>query len=69
MAVDQWDFTGSSNLSSGEYDDQARVMQITFQNDRTYRWERIDPVMWDRLKSSPSAGQFLRASFGIGSEV
>lgn len=68
MAKDEYDFT-STNLASGEYDDSAHEMVIEFQNGRRYLYERVDAVMWDRLKSSPSAGRFLREHFGPGQEV
>ena len=69
MAVDQYDFTASANLAAGEYDDATSTMTIEFQNGRSYRYERVDPVLWDRLKSAPSAGIFLNANFKRGNET
>ncbi len=62
---DQYQFN-SSNIDTGTYDPDTRTMTITFNKGATYTWDRVDPVMWDRLKSAPSAGRFLRENFGMG---
>ena len=67
VAVDETIFA-SSNLDSGQYDEETRVMRITMQSGRSWLWDRVDPVMWDRLKSAVSPGQFLRYYFPPGIE-
>lgn len=63
-----WQFA-STNLDTGQYDADTKTLTITFLKGQSYQWDRVDPVMWDRLKSAPSAGIFLRENFGTGTPV
>ena len=65
MAIEEATF-GSTNLESGTYDPETKEMAITYHGGQTYVWDRVDPVMWDRLKSAPSAGRFMNEHFPNG---
>lgn len=59
----------STNLSTGEFDAETGEMTITFNSGRTYLYRGVEPAMWERLKSAPSAGIFLNTYFPQGEEI
>ncbi len=49
----------SSNLSSADYDEEARTMTITFRSGGTYTYENVDQGTYDGLLASPSPGKYF----------
>ena len=59
----------SSNLKSAEYDDETKILEITFLNGSTYRYERVPFKLFNGLTNADSPGGYfsrqIRNSFGF----
>ncbi len=58
MAVDEASFI-SSNLSSGQYDDETHVMTIEFLSGMSYAYSGVPEDVWMALKTAASPGRFM----------
>lgn len=51
----------SSNLDSGTYDPDSRVLTITFNTGATYEYSDVPPSVWSELCNAASAGSYFSA--------
>lgn len=59
MAVETFDFPGSSNLLGGSYDDATEELTIEFVSGETYAYRNVPQGIVAGLRSSGSAGQYF----------
>ena len=59
MALETFEFPGSSNLAGGSYDPETRALTIEFQSGSSYRYQGVPPDVVSALKSAASAGSFF----------
>lgn len=59
-AADTFVFANSSNVVSGDYGENSRVMHIEFKSGR-YAYHGIPKEVWEGLKAAPSAGAYINS--------
>jgi hypothetical protein len=57
---DHYDVVDSQTVREADYNEEKRVMEISFKSSR-YRYESIPPAFWEDFKTCPSKGSFVQA--------
>lgn len=52
----------STSLRSASYDDDTRILDITFASGRTYTYENVPEKVFEELCNAPSAGRYFNDS-------
>jgi lysyl-tRNA synthetase class 2 len=52
----------SELLVHGTYDDERRVLDLTFRNGRTYTYNDVPASVWQELQEADSPGQYFNSA-------
>jgi hypothetical protein len=57
-----WEEVDSSMLSSFRYDEDKKILEVTFQNSDTYRYLNVPAEVAEGLRQAESKGNYMQAN-------
>ncbi|WP_082778491.1 KTSC domain-containing protein [Gluconobacter japonicus] len=61
MSLLSYNFVGSRSISNATYDDNTRILNITFRTGPiSYSYYGVPPAVWIEFTHAPSAGRYVQ---------